>query len=97
VAPAAALSWLSWRLLAQDRALESQRIQERLEHAADLVCAALERRLSEVADQLPAFVPIAVDALAVCFGPQDIEVRSSGRLPYYPSVPSGTGGSGRRF
>jgi signal transduction histidine kinase len=97
VAPAAALSWLSWRLLVQDRALESQRIQERLEHAADLVCAAFERRLSEVADQLPTFVPTTGDALAVSFGPQDIEVRPGGRLLYYPSVPAAQEPAGAVF
>ncbi|MDA2930871.1 hypothetical protein MYX84_13155 [Acidobacteria bacterium AH-259-O06] len=53
--PATALLWLSWRILEQDRALETQRIQERLEHAADLIAAALERRLAEIEQQLPAW------------------------------------------
>lgn len=97
IVPAAALSWLSWRLLAQDRELESQRIQERLEHAADLVSAALERRLSEVADQLPAFVPDAEDALVVIFGPQEIEVRPGRRLLYYPSLPAAQEAPGSVF
>ena len=54
VVPAAALAWLGWRLLEQDRALEGQRIQERLDRAADSISAALERRLTQIADQLPA-------------------------------------------
>jgi hypothetical protein len=33
---AVSLSWLSWRLLKQDRALESQRSQERLEQRGGL-------------------------------------------------------------
>ena len=54
VVPATALAWLSWRILEQDRALESQRVQERLDHAVDLIAAALERRLAEVEEQLSA-------------------------------------------
>ncbi|MGH9602309.1 MAG: hypothetical protein ACRD24_07950, partial [Terriglobales bacterium] len=49
---AATLGWLGWRLLEQDRALESQRIQERLENAADLIGASLLRKFSEGEDQL---------------------------------------------
>jgi hypothetical protein len=33
------LAWLGWRLFRQDRALEQQRVQVRLEHATDLVAA----------------------------------------------------------
>ncbi len=39
---ALALGWLSWRLLQQDRALESQRIQERLQQVAPLTLLGLE-------------------------------------------------------
>ena len=44
VAPAAGLAWLGWRLLEQDRALETQRALERQEYAADLVAGALSRQ-----------------------------------------------------
>ena len=37
--PLVALGWLGWRLLDQDRALESQRLRERLENAATLAAA----------------------------------------------------------
>ena len=46
------LGWLTWRLIEQDRALEGQRTQERLDHAADLVSAALLRSLSQIDQQL---------------------------------------------
>jgi signal transduction histidine kinase len=46
--PAVALGWLSWRLLEQDRALAAQRLQERLEHAADLAAGAADRYLQEI-------------------------------------------------
>ena len=50
--PAAALGWLSWHLLKQDRALESQRLRERLEYAADRAGASLGRRLAETEERL---------------------------------------------
>ena len=81
VVPASALAWLSWRLLEQDRALENQRIQERLEHAADLIAAALERRLSEAVAEVP---EAAEDALRVTFTPGRVEARG---LLYHPFVP----------
>ena len=54
VIPTIALGWLSWRLLEQDRALASQRVQEQLEHAADLVAADFEGRLADIQERLPA-------------------------------------------
>jgi threonine/homoserine/homoserine lactone efflux protein len=38
-----ALGWLGWQVLVQDRAVEAQRRQERLESAADRVVTAMER------------------------------------------------------
>src|SRR5690242_3110527 len=55
---AASLSWLSWRLLKQDRALESQRIQERLDNSADLIAASLQRKLSESKNQLSSLLSL---------------------------------------
>ena len=46
VVPLLTLPWLGWRLLEQDRALESQQVQQRVERAADLVVAALQRAIS---------------------------------------------------
>jgi len=80
VVPASALAWLSWRLLEQDRALENQRIQERLEHAADLIAAAIEQQLSRALERLSE----AEDALAVTFTPQGVKARG---LLYQPFVP----------
>lgn len=36
--PLAALGWLGWRLVEQDRVLEQQRLRERLENGANLGC-----------------------------------------------------------
>ena len=41
-----ALIWLGARLVAQDRALEAERLREKRESAADRVVAALDRALS---------------------------------------------------
>ena len=46
--------WLGWRLALQDRALQDQRIRERLESAADLVAADLRRGLSRLENQIEA-------------------------------------------
>ncbi len=81
-----ALAWLSWRLLEQDRALESQRVRERLERAADLVATSLDLRLSELENRLPALSDPGENALAVAFGPREVEVRPEGHLLYYPFV-----------
>jgi signal transduction histidine kinase/tetratricopeptide (TPR) repeat protein len=87
VVPAAGLVWLSWQLLKQDRALESQRLQERLDHAADLIGAALDRQLTEAVDRLPALGEPGTDAFAVTCLPHGIEVNPRERLLYYPVVP----------
>jgi signal transduction histidine kinase len=42
----AALAWLGYRLLQQDRAVESQHVQDQMETAADLAAAGLDRRLA---------------------------------------------------
>src|SRR5512143_2400680 len=46
------LGWLAWRVLDQDRTLESQRLQERLGTGADSIATALLARLVEVEDLL---------------------------------------------
>jgi signal transduction histidine kinase len=99
---AATLSWLSWRLLKQDQALENQRTQERLDNAADLIAASLLRRFSESRDQfstmlalpeqeLPARATALIGqgeggALIAAFRPQVVEAYPRGRLLYYPYV-----------
>ncbi len=46
------LGWLAWRLIDQDRLLESQRSQERLEEAADRLVATLCSVLAEAGEHL---------------------------------------------
>ena len=47
LALAATLGWVGWRLLQQDRTLETQQVRDRLENAADAVVAAMEKRKAE--------------------------------------------------
>jgi signal transduction histidine kinase len=96
----ASLGWLSWRFLEQDHALENQRIQERLDNAADLAGAALLRKLSEAEEQLTALLaqadsgltkptaqlagPAAGGALVAVFQLQGVAVYPRTNLLYYP-------------
>ena len=90
--PVIALVWLGWRLLEQDRALENQRILERLEDAADLIAAAIDRRLAGMQDRLaepatsfPSF-DLPGDTLILRLGPRSLEAYPPGRLLFSPQV-----------
>ncbi len=90
--PAAGLVWMGWRLYRQDQALETQRLRERRERAADQIVAALEKRLSESGQSLTE-MPMsentapADDAVVVLFKPASVEAYPKGRLLYYPFLP----------
>jgi signal transduction histidine kinase len=94
VLPAIALAWLAWRTFQQDKALERQRVQERLETAASSVIAGLDRRLDELARQIPilaasANVSLPDDFLLVTIRDATITLSPPGRALYYPRVPEG--------
>ncbi len=99
---ASALGWLSWRLFEQDRALENQRIQERLDRAADVIAAALLLSLS-AAEEPPTSLSalpesqfaarsaqyakrLEEDALLAVLSARSIEAYPRERLLYYPVV-----------
>jgi signal transduction histidine kinase len=95
---AATLSWLGWRLVEQDRALENQRTQERLDNAADLIAASLLRKFSESEHQFTSLLALsdpelaarasglaeqgAGTALIIVFRPQAVYTHPT--LLYYP-------------
>src|SRR6266705_1408424 len=101
---AATLGWLGWRLLEQDRALENQRTQERLENAADLIAAALLHNFSESKDQFTSLLALsepelaaraselagqgAGTALIIVSRPQAVDAYPSASLLYYPLLPT---------
>jgi len=87
VACVGALAWLGYRLLDQDRALESQRLQEQLESAADLTTAAMERRLAELDSALdapPSGARLPDGAILFVAGSDSFELHGSRRLLFYP-------------
>ncbi len=49
------LGWLAWRLIDQERLVESQRAQERIEQEADRVVATLRGVLAELGERLDAW------------------------------------------
>jgi signal transduction histidine kinase len=89
-----ALGWLGWQLLKQDRALEGQRVQERLELAADHMAAALQQSLTDLESYL-SFVPSpgakkppdGVMVLQVT--KRTVNAYPPGCLLYYPMIPDG--------
>ena len=100
----ASLSWLSWRFLKQERALQSQRVQERLDNAADLIAASLLHKFSENKDQFTGLLALPDTDLAmhalelagqgggtrliVVLRPQSVEAYPRGALLYDPLLPS---------
>lgn len=101
---AGSLSWLGWRSLKQDRALQSQRVQERLDNAADLIAASLLRKFSESEGQFTNLLTlsdsdlsahaselagqVAGSSLIVVFRPQVVDAYPHAGLLYYPFLPT---------
>jgi signal transduction histidine kinase len=103
LAPVAALAWLGWRLLEQERELERQRAHERLQNAADRIGATLARQLTEIEERLSSLVVMPNhqigsaasdltrnrdDAMTVVLSARGIDGYPRGRLLYYPFLPS---------
>ena len=87
-----ALGWFGWQLLRQDRALEGQRRQERLEQAVDRMAALLQQSLADLESYL-SFGPVSgaedlpdgVSLLRV--NKHVLEAYPAGRLLYSPAIP----------
>jgi membrane protein implicated in regulation of membrane protease activity len=86
--PLVALLWVCWRVLAQDRALEEQQIQQRVERATDIATAALqraveasERRLVEGNKDWPA------GAVVMTARGDTVQIWPMGRVAYLPVTP----------
>ena len=89
-----ALGWLGWQLLKQDRALERQRLQERLELAADQMAAPLQQSLADLESYLT-FVPgpgakePPDGVLVLQVTKRTVNAYPPGGLLYYPLIPGG--------
>src|SRR5262245_41692443 len=90
-----AFVWLGWRLIEQDRSLEKQRSQERLEYAADRVAVALQQNTSEFErlvnsslsatdSELRAFKNAGTEDVLVVIGDPDLVQTHPVPIPYYP-------------
>jgi signal transduction histidine kinase len=89
--PLAALGWLGWRLLEQDRALEDQRLRERLDNSATLLARELDRGLAAWEDLLPAgtssaSVALPPEVVLLALDADGVLQHQGVRLPYYPRV-----------
>lgn len=90
--PVLALGWLTSQLLEKDRKLETQQVQERVEHVADRIVAASHQRLSELESRLRRLANGEEDAppggtvLAIAEG-DHVTVAPAGALVYYPILP----------
>src|SRR5512139_2822288 len=92
VLPAIALAWLAWRTIEQDKALERQRLQERLETAAATLVAGLSLRLDELSRQVPLLavatnVSLPDDSVLLTVGDGTMTDSPPGRLLYVPRIP----------
>ena len=89
--PLSAVGWLGWRLFEQDRALERQRLRDRLENAASLIAHELDQRLSKWEESLPMAIQgelasVPPDAALLVFDSHGVIRHQGMSLPYYPVV-----------
>ncbi len=110
---AAGLAWLGWRVLEQDRTLESQYVQDRLSSGADRVGTLLVGKIVEVedlltqievaaADQWPARAAAVTgaassDAVVVVFRAGGVEAFAPSALRFYPVTPASEEAPPNRF
>ena len=89
--PLVALGWLGWHLLEQDRALETQRLRERLDNSSSLVARELERGFAAWEDLLSTAAQgnsaaLPAGAALIIFDSRGVAARQGAPLPYYPVV-----------
>src|SRR5262249_51585114 len=85
----AALGWFGWKLLDQERIVEAQRAQERLEQSADRIAATLRGSLAETGESVGAWggsAPVGVPdgSLVLRLAEASFTAYPAGRLLYYP-------------
>jgi signal transduction histidine kinase len=86
--PMAILLWLGWRLVEQDRILENQQIQQRIERAADMIVASLQRVIAESEQRLDGSSDQWPDgAVELFFRDGIIEAHPKDRVAYFPVAP----------
>ena len=87
VIPLVFLMWLGWRFLEQDRVLERQQAQDRLERSADLVIAAVQRSVSAAEQRLATGATDWPDgAVSLTIGDGRMDAYPRNRMAYLPIV-----------
>src|SRR6516225_3254860 len=83
-----ALSWFGWKFLDQQRMVEAQRLQQRVEQSADRIAATLRGTLAETGELLggSSIIP-PDDGLLLLLEDNRLTAIPASRLLYYP-VPS---------
>ena len=84
--------WLGWRVLQQDRALETQRLRERLDSAATLLAGELNRGFSQWEDLLTRpdgsnRIVLPSGSVFLLIGPDGVVQQQGVPLAYYPHLP----------
>src|ERR1035438_6734696 len=86
-----AVGWFGFKMLEQDRMVQAQRRQERLEQAADRMAATLRGTLAETGERLSAWLttPPAAgkpdDGVLLTVEENTVTAYPAGRLLYYPA------------
>ena len=80
------LAIFGWRLLEQQRIVEAQRSQDRLEHAADQIAALVREALARSSKRLSAGLALPGDLL-LTLSATSLNATPPGRLLYYPLPP----------
>jgi signal transduction histidine kinase len=89
--PLAALGWLGTRVVEQDRALQAQRVRERLDTAGALLARELDRALSAWEETLPHAavsddVPLPAESVLLVLGPNGVLQQKGALIAYLPAV-----------
>jgi len=86
--PLLALLWVGWRVLAQGRTLEDQQIRQRVERAADIATAALQRAVEATERRLAEGNKNWPDGAVILTARGDsVQVWPIGRAAYLPVAP----------
>jgi signal transduction histidine kinase len=80
------LAVFGWRLLEQERMVEAQRSQDRLEHAADRIAATLREALAKSSERVSAGLVSPGDVLFT-LSATSLNAEPAGQLLYYPFSP----------
>jgi signal transduction histidine kinase len=82
-----ALGWFGWKVLDQERLVEAQRLQERLEQTADRIAATLRGTLAEAGERLGASIATPpAGGLLLRVTEKGLSVQPDHGLLYYPDA-----------